>query len=82
MCIEAILMAIVANVSRLLAKSPMTSPSIHGDARNAPPCNQAVIMGDFARGREIFAIIPMKITSIRIGSTRDYQAFVGVVISH
>ena len=50
MRVEAILMAMIANISRSLAKSPMTSP----------PCIQAVLMGDFARGREIFAIIAMR----------------------
>ena len=70
MRIEAILMAIIANISRPLAKSPMTSLSIHGGARSAPPFNQAVLMGDFAKGREMFAIIAMGIASIRIGSTQ------------
>ena len=69
--IEAILMAIIANMSRPLATPPMTSPSIHGGARSVPPCNQAVLMGDFARGREIFAIVAMRIAAIRIGSTQN-----------
>ena len=70
MRVEAILMTIFANISRPLAKFPMTSPSIHGGARSAPPCNQAVLMGDFARGREIFASVAIRMASIRTGSTQ------------
>ena len=70
MRIEALLMAIIANILRPLAKSPMRTAWIHGGALRAPPCIEGEVMGDFARGREIFAIIAMRIASIRIGSTQ------------
>ena len=70
MRIEAILMAIIANISRPLAKSLMRTPSIHGGALRAPPCIEGEVMGDFARGREIIALFVMKIASIRIDSTQ------------
>ena len=65
-------MATIANISRPLEKSAMTAAWIHGGALRAPPCIEGEVMGDFARGREIFAIIAMRIASIRIGSTQ-YQ---------
>ena len=70
MRIEAILMAIIANISRPLAKKPMITAWLHGGALRAPPYIEGEVMGDFARGREIFAIIAMRIAAIRMRSTQ------------
>ena len=70
MRIEAILMAIIANISRPLAKSVMRTAWIHGGALRAPPCIEGEVMGDFAMGCELFAIFPMKGTWLHAKTTQ------------
>ena len=63
-------MANIANISRPLAKAPMTTAWIHAGALRVPPCIEGEVMGDFASGREIFAMIALGIASMRTGSTQ------------
>ena len=67
---EAILMATLANISRPLAKAFMKTAWLHWGALRAPPCIEGKVIGDFARGGAKIAIVAMRITSIRIGSTQ------------
>ena len=69
-CSQVPLMGKIANNSRPIAKSPMTSPSIHGGARSAPPCIEAVLMGNFAMGCKWFAKLPMSDAWLRANITQ------------
>ena len=59
-CSQAPLTGKIANNSRPMVKSPMKTAWIHGGALRAPPCIEGEVMGDFAMGRELFAIFPMR----------------------
>lgn len=66
MRIEAILMATFAHMSRPPAKWPMGTACIHEGTR----------MGNYAKGRGIFANVAMGIASIRIGSTQHWDTLI------
>ena len=63
----------IANNSRPIAKSPMKTAWIHGGALRAPPCIDGEVMEDFAMGRELFVIFPMRGTWLH-AKTTQYKA--------